>query len=492
MEASETPAAAAGVGRPPVSGDDLAGRLRAAAPGVLVRDDPEALREFARDCTEAAAGAPAVVVRPRDASGVAAVLRVASGLRVPVVPVVSNWNVGGLAVPDRGGIILDLRGLDRIVEVNEADLYMTIEAGVTWRQVREHLDSHHPGLRFAYPLAPPESSVLANCLLDGLTTLSLRHGAMADWLNSLEVALPTGEVVRTGTAAFGAPPVSRSPLPGLHGLFVSAQGTTGVAVRGTVQLWRKPAASERLVALAGTLEEAFALARAAVAADCCDDLGVISTAVGRLILGDPDPRERGPGEPEALLVSEIAGATRRQFRARRRDWVDCWRALRRDGARVGRPVPVADLVALEPSFGVLADLPARFDALLDPGGLSWVGTYGPMSRLEAGARRGLAVLRDNGLPPLLVARPMRGGHFAVLRLLEVFDRRDPAAVARVASANGALAEALLAEGFVPYKTPPAILARLRDRLDPGFVALWKRARAACDPTGILNPGRWDP
>ncbi|MCI0341332.1 MAG: FAD-binding oxidoreductase [Planctomycetales bacterium] len=470
----------------------LSAALRGVLPPGCVRDDADALREFSRDCTEAAAGRPDVVARPPDAAGVAAVLRIAAARRVPVVPVVSNWNVGGLAVPDRGGIVLDLRGLDRIVEVNEADLYMTIEAGVTWKQVRERLDRRHPGLRFAYPLAPPESSVLANCLLDGLTTLSLRHGAMADWLNGIEVALPTGEVVRTGTAAFGAPPVSRSPLPGLQGLFVSAQGTTGIAVRGTVQLWRKPAASERFLTFRPTLEEAFALARSLVAADCCEDIGVVSAAVGRLLLGDPDPRERGPGEPEAIVVAEVAGATRRQFRARRRDFGDVLRETARAGARAGRPVPLADLAALEPSFGVLSDLPARFDALLDPGGLSWVGTYGPMSRLERGSRRGLEVLAAHGFPPLLVARPMRGGHFAVLRLIEVFDRRDAAAVARVASANGALAEALLDEGFVPYKTPPAILARLRDRLDPGFAALWKRARAACDPTGVLNPGRWDP
>ena len=149
-------------------------------------------------------------------------------------------------------------------------------------------------------------------------------------------------------------------------------------------------------------------------------------------------------------------------------------------------------MALEPGFAALNDLPARFDALLDRGGLSWIGTYGPMDRLGFATRRGLEVLARHGLPPLVVSRPMKGGHFAVLRLVEVFDREDDTQVERVRQANLEISDVLWEAGYAPYKTPPAILARHRDRLDPGFVALWNRVRAACDPAGICNPGRWAP
>ena len=466
--------------------------LRAALPAGAVGTDDIALGEFRRDCTEAPTGAPIAVVRPRSAADVAAVLRVASARRVPVVPVVANWNVSGLAVPDRGGIVCDLRGLDRIVATDPENLNVTIEAGVTFRQLRDHLDTRHPHLRFAYPLAPPECSVLANCLLDGLTTLSLRHGTMSEWLVSLTVVLPTGEIVRTGGAAFGVPPVAHAPAPGLQGLFVSAQGTTGIAVQGTVQCWRQPWRAERWVCLTDTLERAYGLARGLVADDCCDDVGVLSGAVARLVCGERDPIEPVPGEPEGVVVAEVAGATRRQFHARLADFRDRVRALRRDVTACSRPMPIADLTALEPGFAALADLPARFDALLDRGGLSWVGTYGPMRGLEAATRAALAVFAAHRLPPLVVSRPMKGGHFAVLRLVEVFDREDPARVARVAAANAAVSDALWGHGFVPYKTPPALLARHRDRLDPGFVALWTRVRAVLDPAGVCNPGRWAP
>jgi FAD/FMN-containing dehydrogenase len=335
--------------------------------------------------------------------------------------------------------------------------------------------------------------VLANCLLDGLTTLSLRHGTMSDWINALEVVLPTGEIVRTGGAAFGVPPVARAPAPGLQGLFVSAQGTTGIAVRGTLQLWHEAAHAERWVCMTDSLERAYGLARELVALDCCDDLGVLTSAVARLICGERDPLERDPTEPEGVVVVEIGAATDRQFRARWADFAEqVGRLRRRSRAACSRPLAIADLVAVEPGFAALSDLPARFDALLDRGGLSWVGTYGPMRGIEVASRRALAVLAEHGLPPLVVMRPMKGGHFAVLRLIEVFDRDDAEQVERVRRANLAISDVLWDQGYVPYKTPPALLHRHRHRLDPGFVALWNRVRKACDPAGICNPGRWAP
>jgi len=147
---------------------------------------------------------------------------------------------------------------------------------------------------------------------------------------------------------------------------------------------------------------------------------------------------------------------------------------------------------VEPRFEKFADLPARLDFLMDHpgGGISWVGTYGPVSRWEEGIKRGMAIMEERGWPPIVVTRPMLGGHFGVLRFIELFDKKDPESVRRVAEVNHALAEAVIELGFFPYKTPGWVLARHRDKIDPGFLGLLDKVRRALDPNGVLNPGKW--
>ncbi|MFQ5845430.1 MAG: hypothetical protein ACE5JG_10640, partial [Planctomycetota bacterium] len=156
------------------------------------------------------------------------------------------------------------------------------------------------------------------------------------------------------------------------------------------------------------------------------------------------------------------------------------------------PVAVADLLRLAPSLQPFAELPARLGFLLDhPGkGLTWVGTYGPLERLEEGGRAGARLLEEAGHPPLVVARPMKGGHFAVLRFIERFDRSDPGQVRRVRELNVAVARALLELDYVPYKCPEPLLDEVLRRMDPGFVDLMRRVKSVVDPKGVLSPSRW--
>jgi FAD/FMN-containing dehydrogenase len=157
-------------------------------------------------------------------------------------------------------------------------------------------------------------------------------------------------------------------------------------------------------------------------------------------------------------------------------------------------MPVTDLVALAPDLAPFAELPARLAFLLDHpgGGLTWVGTYGPLDRLEEGARAGSRLLEAAGHPPLIVSRPMKGGHYGVLRFIERFDRADETATAAVAALNVAVAETLMDLGYVPYKCPGVLYESVFRRLDPGFVRMMQTIRTALDPNGILNPDRWRP
>jgi FAD/FMN-containing dehydrogenase len=113
-----------------------------------------------------------------------------------------------------------------------------------------------------------------------------------------------------------------------------------------------------------------------------------------------------------------------------------------------------------------------------------------MSQYEVAIKRGMEIMTTHGFPPTVVTRPMAGGHFGVLRFIEVFDKRNADDVKRVAALNAELCDMALEFGFIPYKTPVWVLKRHREKINANFLALLKRLKTTLDPNGILNPGKW--
>ncbi|HEV8325628.1 MAG TPA: FAD-binding oxidoreductase [Myxococcota bacterium] len=448
---------------------------------------------YGADRTECPPGDPVLVVQACTTEEVAEVLRVAGRHRTPVVPRVTGNNVGGLTIPHEGAIVLDLASMDRILDVDEDDMYALIEPGVSWQQLKDHLEARGHGLRLGFPLAPPETSVAAGCLMDGLGSLTLAHGPMGQWINGLEVVLPSGEIVRTGAAALSDSWFSRAPLPDLTGLFLNWFGATGVVTKLAIQLWPRPALRRRVFVLGHDLGALFAVMRRLGRTGQMDDVGAIGWPAGKMLFGVERPAvDPAPGEPVAYLFADLSAGGAAELALKGAVLEEALAEARRAGARLDGPIEMDTLVRLDPRFAKFADYPTRLDFLLDHrgGGLSWVGTYGPQARLERAAERAVAILRAHGFPPLLVSRPMRGGHFAVLRFIVTFDRTDDGEAQNVRACNRALVEALVDEGFVPYKMPGWAARQLREKFDPGFVALMERIKKLLDPQGLMNPGTW--
>ncbi|MBW1807837.1 MAG: FAD-binding oxidoreductase [Deltaproteobacteria bacterium] len=459
-----------------------------------VTDDEEVLAEFAQDITENPAGKPDLVVYAKSAENVRSVLTEANRLSVPVTCVMANTNLGGLAVPQKGGIILNLTKMNKILEVNEEDLYAIIEPGVTWQDISDYLDQNHPGLRFAYPLSPPDSGIVPNCIMDGLANYSLRTSSASAWINAIEAILPSGETLQTGHMAYGSStPCTNAPFPALHGLFVGFQGSTGVVTKMSVQLWPKKKYVQRLFILAYDVEHAYGLAKQLAKEDIVDDIGTLSGATGKMLFGEYRPTYQDPNEPILFVYIDFSSNYENDFACKKEiiaDLVGQWRAK---GAKFDGPLDLEDLVRLEPKFAKFAKFPTRLDFLLDHpgGGLTWVGTYGPTSRFEEGYKKGAEILAKYGLPPVVVCRPMQGSHFGVLRWITVFDRNDEKDVEKVRAVNRDLADMAVELGFFPYKTPQWAWDRYADRINPTFRRLVRDVRKLMDPKGILNPGHLD-
>ena len=130
--------------------------------------------------------------------------------------------------------------MDRIIEVNETDMYAVVEPGVTFGHIKAYLDQHHPDLVYTYAFSPPSTGIITNSILQGLDNLSFRYGAASHWVSGLEVLLATGEVVKLGSCAISKSWQAIVPFPELAGLFLGWQGTTGVITKMAVSLWPKP------------------------------------------------------------------------------------------------------------------------------------------------------------------------------------------------------------------------------------------------------------
>ena len=456
---------------------------RVVGPANVGRD----VRRYLTDVTEFPPGQADVVVRPSTADEVAGVMRIAEERGVAVTPIVAGYNVAGIAIPRQGGIVLDLTRMDRVLDVDHDAMYVLIEPGVTFGQLKDHLDREAPELVYTYPFAPPTTSVVANALLDGLNNLSLRHGAMGQWLNGVEAVLPDGTVVRTGAGAVVDSWFARAPLPDLTGLFVSTQGTTGVVTKAALQLQPAPAARRRWFAFTYDLDAAYTAMRALARTGSIDDVGLMTWPAAKMLFGATRDLRREDDEPLAFLFIDITGASQPELDAR----LELAGGILADSG-IEPPFEVDHLVRVVPRYARLAELPTTLDFLLDfpGGGLTWVGSYGPGTAWVAGATAGLAILEEHGFPPFVVSRPMAGGHYFVLRFVACFDKGDAAEVDRVRAAMGRLADCVLDHGYVPYKASADSARRILARAHPGFVDLLTRVRDLLDPDRRMNPGRW--
>ncbi len=463
----------------------LASKLAEIVGAEHVSADQREVGPHLDDITEHPAGSAELVVRPGCTDHVAALLEAAHDLGVAVTPVIAGYNVAGIAIP-HGGLVLDLRRLDGI-EIDHDAMVVIVEPGVTFGQLKARLDADAPELAYTYPFAPPFTSVMANALLDGLNNLSLPQGAMGQWITGVEAVLADGTVVRTGSAAAVDSWFGRAPLPDLTGLFVSTQGTLGVVTRIGLKLVPKPACRLRWFAFAFDLESAHRAMVALARTGSVDDVGCMTWPAAKFLFGATRDLRRTEDEPLAFLFVDLTGSCPEELAARE----GLVRRLLADSG-VESVFEVADLLKLMPHLAKLADLPTTLDFLLDfpGGGLAWVGSYGPPGPWIAGAAAGMATLERHGFPPFLVARPMDGGHFHVLRFVACFDRGVPAEVARVRACMAELADLVLDHGYVPYKASADAATKIFARSHPGFVDLFGRVRDALDPDRRMNPGRW--
>jgi len=225
-----------------------------------VSDEPEIQFLYHYDfITAEPEGQCDIAIMPETAEEVQEIIKIANKYKIPVVPWVSGINFGSIATPRKGGIVVDLRRMNRVLEVNEDDMYAVIEGGTTWADLKGYLDKHHSNLRAGVTFSPPGTGVVPSCLCYGMFDLGMIGGTGAEFLNGLEAVLGSGELVRVGSCSISNKWYGRQPLPDLAGLFIGWEGTTGIVTKAAVKLWPKLPYREDYAILAQTVDQGVPL-----------------------------------------------------------------------------------------------------------------------------------------------------------------------------------------------------------------------------------------
>ena len=180
---------------------------------------------------------PGFVVLPTSSEEVQRIVRLANEHRIPVYPRSFGVNIAGSALPYQGGIVIDLKKMNRIIEINEETMTATIEPGVTWDRLR--MRAKEKGLDIIPIGGPYQVSPVGNFLLTNITPYSTKY--CMDRAVTLEAVLPNGEIIRTGSQCteVGAelnPYFRYSYGPDITGLFRGSLGNFGIITRFVIRL----------------------------------------------------------------------------------------------------------------------------------------------------------------------------------------------------------------------------------------------------------------
>ena len=190
-----------------------------------VHTDDEFLNTYGRDETENLLYKPAVVVRPRTAQEISAIIKIANIENIPVTPRGAGTGLSGGALAIYGGICLSMERFNKILEIDEQNLQATVEPGV----INEEFQNAVKEMGLFYP---PDPASKGSCFLGGNLAHSsggpkaVKYGTTRDYVLNMQIVLPTGEITWTGANV-----LKYSTGYNLTHLMIGSEGTLGIITK---------------------------------------------------------------------------------------------------------------------------------------------------------------------------------------------------------------------------------------------------------------------
>ena len=468
-----------------------------------VSDEPEIQFLYHYDfITAEPEGKCDIAIMPESAEEVQEIVKIANKYKIPVVPWVSGINFGSIATPRKGGIVVDLRRMNRVLEVNEDDMYAVVEGGITWADLKGYLDKHHPNFRAGITYSPPGTGVIPSCLCYGMFDLGMIGGTGAEFINGLEVVLPTGELIRTGSCSLSKYWFGRQPLPDISGLFIGWEGTTGIVTKAAIKLWPKLPYRTDFLPIASRMEDgAPMMIKLSKAGLGIVDLCMINMGwTQSLQCFDQKSVAKDPvalGIPDFVAVITTQAYTEEQHKAQ----CEAIKSICKEHniepftAEVqirNFPKNMWGLIHhIFPSTG--GQLPIHFWTCWDfsrGGGGEWIGCYVSIRNIVKYYNLAREVCLKYDKTPQFYSRIMFGGHYCVARINVNFNKNDPEDIKKTRQILKEIHDAVQQlDGVIMYKPPKWVVQYYKDKTLPATNKLVENVKKFLDPNNIMNPGQ---
>jgi D-lactate dehydrogenase (cytochrome) len=451
-----------------LSGEDL-DRLRAIVGPERLSTGESELELHSKDESYHPPSRPEVVIWPRSAEEISAILKLANSRGIPVTPWAGGTSLEGNPIPIRGGIVLDMRLMDRLLWVKPQDLQARVEAGLDFVRLNKRLERY--GLFF-----PPDPGAVATIggmvANDAKGVRAMKYGSTGDHVLELEVVLPTGEIVEVGSRAWRS-----SSGYDLKRLFIGSEGTLGVITAITLRLQGLPAEFLAAVASFAALEEAAEAVAELVGA------GLIPAALEFM------------DEETVTLINKFNGLALPESPTLFLEFQGSGRAALEDDLQLMREV-CADALRLEAGLG-REERDRLWEArhlIHDTIRKAFPGIAGivvdvavPLSCYPEIVEYAKRALKEHGLKGYLFGHAGLGGlHVEIL-----YHPGEREEQARAEAANAAIVHrALELEGTATGEHGVGLGKRRFMEKEHGLsLELMRKIKALLDPNGIMNPGK---
>jgi glycolate oxidase len=456
----------------PISQDILSDLRRlVSAENVLV--EKEDLIPYSFDGTAALRQLPGCVAFARSAEQVAAVLKLANGAGAKVVTRGSGTGLSGGSLPSPDCLVLCLAKMNRILELDRANLTMLVEAGVTTLEVADAASA--AGL--FYPPDPGSmkiSTIGGNVAENSGGLRGLKYGVTRSYVMGLEVVLPDGEMLWTGNKC-----VKDVAGYSLRDLFIGSEGTLGVITKVLLKLIPKPAAKQTMVATFAQMDRAAQTVSDIIAAQiipctlefldrttirCVEDFSKVGLPLDceALLLMETDGHPAAVAEESAKMeaIARQNGAVEVRVAKNEEEAAKLAAARRNAFSALARVAPTTILEDATVPRSELAKM-IRFVAAVAEKYQLRIGTFGHMG--------------DGNLHPTMLTdeRNAQEMHRVEAAFKEIFDE----AIRLGGTITGEHGVGVAKKSFLPKFA------------GNGQMRVMRELRKALDPKGTLNPGK---